>query len=303
LSRDLRSSVIMAAKRATGRPQHDAQSAIKLGTCIIRFDSPKVMGIVNNTPDSFSGDGLDGNVDLAVERGRAIFEEGGDIVDVGGESTRPGAEPVSLDLELARVVPVVERLSALRPGRVSVDTMKPRVADAALFAGASIVNDVSGLRNDEMIRVVAEHDSAVIIMHMLGEPRDMQTKPRYKDVVSDIKAYLSERVSTAEAGGVDPKKIMVDPGIGFGKTLEHNLEILANLREFKSLGKPLVIGVSRKAFIGKLTGRPADQRLAGSIAAAVLAVREGANIVRVHDVKETVDAIRTSNAVMSFALE
>ena len=293
----------MAAKKPARKRPPATTAVIKLGTCTVRFDSPKVMGIVNNTPDSFSGDGLGGNVDLAVERGRAMFSEGADIVDVGGESTRPGAEPVPLDLEVARVVPVVERLSSFRPGRVSIDTMKPRVADAALFAGASLVNDVSGLRNGDMIQVVAEHDSAVIIMHMLGEPRDMQTRPRYKDVVVDIKTYLADRIAAAEDGGVNTKKIMVDPGIGFGKTLEHNLEILARLGEFKSLGKPIVIGVSRKSFIGKLTGRPADQRLGGSVAAAVLAVRNGADIVRVHDVRETVDAMRTSGAIMSFALE
>lgn len=278
-------------------------AAIKLGTCTVRFDSPKVMGIVNNTPDSFSGDGLGGSVELAVQRGIAMFEDGADIVDVGGESTRPGAEPVSPDQEIARVIPVVERLSSHRHGRVSIDTMKPRVADAALFAGASLVNDVSGLRNEAMIKVVAEHDSAVIIMHMLGEPRDMQRMPKYKDVVGDISAYLAERVGAAEAGGVDPKKIMVDPGIGFGKTVEHNLEILARLREFRSLGKPLVIGVSRKSFIGRLTGRTPDRRLGGSVAAAVLAVRNGADVVRAHDVRETVDALRVSSAIAQFALD
>ncbi len=293
----------MAAKRATRRHQSPTKAAVKLGTCTVRFDTPKVMGIVNNTPDSFSGDGLGGSIDLAVERGRAMFSEGADIVDVGGESTRPGAEPVPLDIELARVVPVVEDLSSFRPGRVSIDTMKPRVADAALFAGASLVNDVSGLRDNQMIQVVAEHDSAVIIMHMLGEPRDMQIRPRYKDVVTDIMTYLTDRVAAAEGGGVGPRKIMVDPGIGFGKTLEHNLEILARLREFRALGKPIVIGVSRKSFIGKLTGRPAGQRLGGSVAAAVLAVRNGADVVRVHDVQETVDALRTSGAIASFSLE
>lgn len=274
-----------------------AVKTIKLGTCILRLDEPRVMGIVNNTPDSFSGDGIGGDVALAVERGMAMFSEGADIVDVGGESTRPGAEPVPADIETRRTVPVVERLGASRPGRVSIDTMKPEVAEAALFAGASMVNDVSGLRNDRMIQVVAEHDAAVIIMHMLDEPRTMQRRPRYRDVVEDISSYLSDRIEAAERGGVNARKIMVDPGIGFGKTLDHNLEILARLREFKALGKPLVLGASRKAFIGKLTGRPANDRLGGSIAAAVIAVMHGADIVRVHDVGETVSALRTARAI------
>jgi len=260
------------------------------------------MGIVNNTSDSFSGDGVGGDSDSAVKLGTRMFRDGADIVDVGGESTRPGAEPVPVEVEIGRVVPVVDRLSAYRPGRVSIDTMKPEVAEAALFAGATVVNDVSGLRSKRMIEVVAEHDAATIIMHMLGEPRTMQKNPRYRDVVGDISAFFSERIDAAERLGVSPRKIMVDPGIGFGKTLEHNLEILARLREFKKLGRPLVIGVSRKSFIGRVTGSPADERLGGSIAAAVLAVERGADIVRVHDVAETVSALRTAGAIMSTTL-
>jgi dihydropteroate synthase len=284
----------LAASKITRKPL-----SIKLGTCVLRFDGPKLMGIVNNTPDSFSGDGLGGDVELAVKRGLMMFESGASIVDVGGESTRPGAEPVGSDLEMTRTVPVVERLSKAYPGRVSIDSMKPAVVEGALYAGATIVNDVSGLRDSGMIEVVAEHDAAVIIMHMRGEPRTMQVKPRYKDVVGDILKFLGERVSAAEAAGVRPNKIMVDPGIGFGKTVEHNAEILARLREFKSLGKPVVIGVSRKSFLGKLTGRSVDQRLEESIAAAVLAVREGADIVRVHDVPETLRAIKVASAILS----
>lgn len=278
---------------------HAKTQSIKLGPCILKFDEPKVMGIVNNTPDSFSGDGVGGDIERAASRGLMMFESGASIVDVGGESTRPGASPVSVDLEMTRTIPVVERLSKIYPGRVSIDSMKPEVAEGALYAGATIVNDVSGLRNPKMIEVVAEHDAAVIIMHMLGEPRTMQAKPRYKDVVKDILEYLKDRVSAAEEAGVRPNKIMIDPGIGFGKTAEHNLEILGRLRELKALGKPIVIGVSRKAFIGKLTGQTADHRLEGSVAAAVLAVREGADIVRVHDVPETVQALRVSSAIMA----
>jgi dihydropteroate synthase len=220
-------------------------------------------------------------------------------VDVGGESTRPGAESVPASLEMGRTIGVVEALARARPGRVSIDTMKPEVAKSAFLAGATIVNDVSGLRNPDMIEVVAEHGASVVIMHMLGEPRTMQVRPRYKDVVRDITEYLGERVAAAEAGGVEPRRIMVDPGIGFGKTLEHNLEILARLGEFKTIGKPIVVGVSRKSFIGKITGAPAEERIGGSVAAAVVAARNGASIVRAHDVRETVDSLAVASEVWS----
>lgn len=281
------------------RPQSAARpEAIRLGTCLLRLNEPRIMGIVNNTPDSFSKDGLGGNTVKAIARGEAMFADGADIVDVGGESTRPGADPVPVDEELRRVIPVVEALSNRHPGRVSIDTMKPEVAEAALYAGASTVNDVSGLRNAKMIEVVAEHDAAVIIMHMRGEPRTMQVRPRYRDVMGEIKTYLVERVAAAEGAGVSPRKIMVDPGIGFGKTMDHNLEIIARLRELRGLGKPVVIGVSRKAFIGKITGRPVEDRLEGSIVAATLAVIHGAHILRVHDVGPTVGALKVARAVM-----
>lgn len=273
--------------------------SIRLGTCTIKLDFPKVMGIVNNTPDSFSGDGLDGNVDEAVTRGITMFQDGADIVDIGGESTRPGAKPVPEAVEMSRVIPVVEKLSRKYPGRVSIDTMKPRVAQSALLAGAAIVNDVSGLRDPEMIDIVAQHDAAVIIMHMKGEPRTMQIRPRYRDVVGEISEFLGESVSEAESAGIDPRKIMVDPGIGFGKTVEHNLQIISRLGELRRLGKPIVIGVSRKSFIGKITGLPADRRLGGSLAAALVAVKNGANIVRVHDVADTVNALRVFRALDS----
>jgi dihydropteroate synthase len=256
------------------------------------------MGIVNNTEDSFSGDGIGGDVKAAVRAGLSMFDMGADIVDVGGESTRPGAVSVPLDEELRRTIPVIEILCRVHPGRVSIDTMKPGVAEAALYAGVAIVNDVSGLRDPRMREVVAEHDAAVIIMHMRGDPRTMQVRPRYRDVVGDIMTYLEARIDEAEEAGINPRKIMVDPGIGFGKTIDHNLEILRRLREFKMLGKPIVIGVSRKSFIGKISGLPAMDRLPGSIAAAVLAVREGANIVRVHDVQETASALRVAHAIM-----
>jgi dihydropteroate synthase len=257
------------------------------------------MGIINNTPDSFSGDGVSGDLDLALKRARAMFEAGADLVDVGGESTRPGAEAVPEQVEIKRTIPIIESLAASYPNRISIDTMKPRVAERALYSGASVVNDVSGLRDKDMIDVVAEHGASVIIMHMKGDPRTMQLRPRYRDVVRDVMEFLDDRIAAAEGAGVDPGLIMVDPGIGFGKTLEHNLEILARLRELKALGKPIVIGVSRKSFIGKITGLPPEQRLEGSLAAAILAVREGADVVRVHDVPETVRALRVANSIWS----
>ncbi len=282
-------------KKNAPRPQR-----LMLGTCALKLGVPRIMGIVNNTPDSFSGDGFAGDIEGAIALGNSMFESGADVVDVGGESTRPGAKPVPRNIEISRTVPIIEALVRVHPGRVSVDTMKPEVAEAALFAGASVVNDVSGLRDHRMVETVAEHDAGVIIMHMQGDPRTMQVNPRYKDVVTEIKSFLNERIAAAEDGGVSSRRIMIDPGIGFGKTVDHNLEILARLREFKSLGKPLVIGVSRKGFIGKISGAQADQRLPGSIAVAVLAVKEGADVVRVHDVPETVQALKLEQAIQSF---
>jgi dihydropteroate synthase len=286
-------------RRPISKPSTQPQASIKLGTCILKLDQPRIMGIVNNTPDSFSGDGFGGDFEAAVRAGLSMFDCGADIVDVGGESTRPGAPPVRLDEELMRTTTVIEGLSKVHPGRVSIDTMKPEVAEAALYAGAAIVNDVSGLRNPRMREVVAEHDAAVVLMHMRGDPRTMQVKPRYRDVVGDIMTYLEARIDEAEEAGINPRKIMVDPGIGFGKTIDHNLEILRRLHELRTLGKPIVVGVSRKSFIGRISGMPGNERLSGSIAAAVLAVREGASIVRVHDVKETAIALRVAHAIMT----
>jgi dihydropteroate synthase len=249
------------------------------------------MGIVNVTPDSFSGDGVHLDEEAAVRKGNSMFEAGAEFVDIGGESTRPYAEPVPEEEELSRVVGVVSRLSASYPGKISIDTMKPTVADAALRAGATIVNDVSGLRNSEMRAVVAERGASVVIMHMLGEPRTMQDSPVYDDVVVDVVVYLQKMIDTAENDGIDPRRILVDPGIGFGKTVEHNIEILSRLGEMKSLGKPIVVGASRKSFIGSITGKPVEDRLGGSIAAAVVAAFNGADIVRAHDVPETIQAL------------
>jgi dihydropteroate synthase len=284
---------ILPKDRAIG---HGA-SSLKIGNRRLSLKTARVMGILNVTPDSFSGDGLNENVRMAVAQGKKMFAERADIVDIGGESTRPGAREIPEELELKRTIPVIKTLSRLHPGRISIDTCKPAVAEEAIRAGASIVNDVTGLRNPKMTLVVADHGASVVIMHMKGEPKTMQNRPRYRDVVEEIIGFMEQRISEAERIGIDSRAIMVDPGIGFGKTMNHNLEIIARLREFRVLGKPIVIGVSRKSFIGKITGRPVDQRLEGSIAAAVLAVNHGADIVRVHDVPETVRALEVNEAI------
>jgi dihydropteroate synthase len=259
------------------------------------------MGVVNVTPDSFSDGGRFLERDAAVAHGLALAREGAALVDVGGESTRPGALPVSGEEELARVVPVIDGLLAAGvEAAVSIDTSKAVVAARALAAGASFVNDVTALRGDpEMASVVAESGTDCCLMHMRGEPRTMQKNPRYEDVVSEVKAFLEQRVSFAVAQGIAEKRIVLDPGIGFGKTAEHNLELLRRLDELLELGRPLVVGTSRKSFIGKLTGRPVDQRLAGTIATNLLAFMHGARIFRVHEVAPVLDALNVAAATVS----
>jgi dihydropteroate synthase len=256
------------------------------------------MGVVNVTPDSFSDGGLYLDVDAAVEHGEELLREGAAVVDVGGESTRPGAEPVSLDEELRRVVPVVERLA---PATVSIDTRKAAVAEAALQAGAGVVNDVSAFRNDPaMAGVVAAAGAACCLMHMLGDdPRTMQDDPVYDDVVSDVKAFLEERLAFAVSEGVSEERVWLDPGIGFGKTIDHNLELLRRLDEIVAIGRPVVVGTSRKSFLGKLTGRDARERVAGTIATNVMALERGASIFRVHDVAANVEALTVATATLS----
>lgn len=269
-------------------------SVLRVGSRIIRFGPPMVMGVINATTDSFSGDGLSGGTRRAVKRGLDMFAAGAEFVDIGGESTRPGADTVPTDEEIRRTTEIVRRLAERYPGRVSIDTMKAEVAGEALEAGASVVNDVNGLRGHGMAEVIAEHDASVIIMHMQGTPKTMQKSPKYEDVVADISAFLEDRIAVAEKAGIRADRIMVDPGIGFGKNLNHNLEILTRLRELRSLGKAIAIGVSRKSFIGKITDRPVDDRLGGSLAAAVLAAANGANVIRVHDVPETAQALQVA---------
>jgi dihydropteroate synthase len=270
---------------------------------VIRFGSrPLIMGILNVTPDSFSDGGRFVTPEAAIEHGLAMARDGADIIDVGGESTRPGAAPTPPEEELARVVPVIEGLCRAWRGTeaplIAVDTRKAVVADRALAAGAAIVNDVSALTADDgMADVVRRYQAGVVLMHMRGEPATMQQEPCYEDVVREVAAYLDRRVADLCARGIDRETLALDPGIGFGKTLEHNLQVLARLDAFVRLGRPVVVGLSRKSFLGKLTGRETGERLAGSLAGLVFAVMRGARIVRVHDVRESVDAARVVAAL------
>ncbi len=258
------------------------------------------MGVVNVTPDSFSDGGLFLDPEAAIEHGLRLAEQGAGILDVGGESTRPGAEPVAERDELARVLGVVESLSA-QGHSVSIDTTKLEVARAALAAGATVVNDVSAFRfSPGMAELVAAEGVDCCLMHMLGEPRTMQADPRYGDVVSDVKAFLEERLAFATAEGVPEERVWLDPGIGFGKTVEHNLELLRRLDEIVAIGRPVVIGTSRKSFLGKLTGgRPEGERLPATIATNVLALERGASVFRVHDVAPVADALRVAAATVA----
>ena len=263
---------------------------------------PTIMGVINVTPDSFSDGGQFVEAGAAVAHGRRLAGEGAAILDVGGESTRPGADPVSEGEELARVVPVIEELASPGAGyEISVDTAKTAVAEAALDAGASIVNDVTAFRQaPELAGLVAERGANCCLMHMLGEPRTMQQDPRYDDVVSEVKAFLEERLAFAVAEGVDEERVWLDPGIGFGKTVEHNLELLRRLDEIVAIGRPVVVGASRKSFLGRLAGgRDERERLPGTIAANVLALERGATVFRVHDVAQNADALRVAAATVS----
>ena len=260
---------------------------------------PAVMGILNVTPDSFSDGGRFTGLEQAVAQGHRLAVEGAAILDVGGESTRPGAEPVDTREELRRVIPVVEALAAALPHvLLSIDTMKAEVAREALRAGAHIVNDVSALTHDpDMLGVAAESGAGVILMHMRGAPRTMQADPVYDDVVAETATWLEARIAAARDGGIAMAALAVDPGIGFGKTLAHNLAIMGNLHAYTRLERPLVVGASRKSFLGRLTGRETADRLAGSLAAAACAVMQGAHILRVHDAGATADACHVAAAI------
>ena len=262
------------------------------------LDRPRVVGILNVTPDSFSDGGRHATVEAAVAHGLRLIEEGADMLDIGGESTRPGAEEVALEEELRRVIPVIEQLAARTTRPLAIDTSKPQVMRAAVAAGAGMINDVYGLRRDGALDAVAELGVPVCLMHMLGEPRVMQEAPHYADVVGEVHRFLADRLFACELAGIDKRKVMVDPGFGFGKTLEHNLALLRALQTFADLGSGVYVGLSRKSMIGALTGRTDPTgRAAGSAAAALIAVQRGARMVRVHDVTVTVDALAVWEAV------
>ncbi len=245
-----------------------------------------VMGVLNVTPDSFSEGGRYLKFDSAIAHAKRMVQEGADIIDIGGESSRPGALPVSADDELARVLPVVEWLVSETPVPISIDTYKAHVARRVLQAGAHIVNDISALRGDsDMARVVSETHAGLVLMHMKGNPQTMQQSPTYQNVISEIRFFFQERIGEAGKKGIHPEQILIDPGIGFGKTTEHNLEILRRLRDFQSLNKPILIGVSRKSFIGKILNLPVNDRMEGTTATVAWAIAHGADVVRVHDVK------------------
>lgn len=262
------------------------------------LDRVRIMGVLNVTPDSFSDGGHFLEPEKAVARAEAMVEEGADLVDVGGESTRPYSERVSAEEEWKRLEPVLEGLVDRLGVPVSVDTSKPEIAARALDLGADMVNDVLGLRDEAMVRVVAKYDVPAVVMHMLGTPETMQESPTYDDVVAEVLRWLRERLRAAVEGGVDEEKLIVDPGIGFGKAPEHNLALLRNLGSLRSLGRPILVGTSRKSFVSHATGVQPEERLEGSLAAGVLAVAQGARILRVHDVAQTVPAVRLAEAIL-----
>ena len=265
---------------------------------ILKLDRPRICGILNLTDDSFSGDGLRGDVDAAVAQGVAMVEQGADLLDVGAESTRPGAQPVSAAAEIARVVPVVEALVQRVDVPISIDTSKPEVMRAAVAAGAGLINDVYALRREGALDAAAELKVTVCLMHMQGEPGTMQDDPHYDDVVAEVHRFLAERIFACEMAGIEKRRVLVDPGFGFGKTLEHNLALLRALERFRGLAAGVFAGVSRKAMIGSLTGRAKGaSRATGSAAAAMIAVQRGALVVRVHDVAATHDALAVWHAV------
>jgi len=269
----------------------------------LAVDAPVVMGVLNVTPDSFSDGGLHASADDAVAHGRRMAEEGAAIIDVGGESTRPGAPAIDTEEELARVIPVIEALARAVAVPISVDTSKPAVMRAAAAAGARIINDVRALRAPGALEAAAATRAAVCLMHMQGEPGDMQADPRYEDVVTEVQGFLAARVEACVAAGIPRERLCIDPGIGFGKRAEHNLALLRNLGVLTRGGRPVLIGVSRKALIGIITGRATGDRLAGSVALAALCAERGVAIVRAHDVAATVDAVKTGAALRSAALQ
>jgi len=269
---------------------------LELGS--LHVPAPAVMGILNVTPDSFSDGGRYDTLDVAVRHAESMAEEGAAIIDIGGESTRPGSVGVSEQEELDRVIPVIEAVRSVTSTPISIDTSKARVMREAVAAGAAMINDVCALRDDGALAAAADLAVPVCLMHMLGEPRTMQTAPRYEDVVAEVREFLEERVRACLDAGIDERLLVLDPGFGFGKTREHNVELLANLRQLRVRGRPILVGVSRKKTLGDLTQRPVGQRMPASVAGAVIAVLNGADIIRAHDVAATVDALKVAQAVI-----
>ena len=276
----------------------DTSPQLDCGGRVLRLDRPRVMGIVNVTPDSFSDGGAHDSTEAAVAHGLQLVAEGADLLDIGGESTRPGAAPVALEEELRRVVPVIEQLARQTRVPISIDTFKPEVMRAAVAAGAGMINDIHALRQDGALAAAAGLGVPVVLMHMQGEPGSMQDTPHYDDVVAEVHRFLVDRMFSAEMAGIAKKNLVIDLGFGFGKTTEHNMILLARSARFLELGVPMLAGLSRKRSIGELTGREAPrERVAGSVAAHLVAAQRGATILRVHDVAATVDALRVWAAV------
>jgi len=271
---------------------------LRLGSRTLNLDRPQVMGVLNITPDSFSDGGKFFDYDAAIRQAEIMQEAGAAIIDVGGESTKPGADGVSEGEELDRIMPVIAAIAGSSDVAISIDTSKPAVMLAAVQAGASMINDIYALRQEGAMEAASRLDAAVCLVHMLGEPGTMQDKPSYQDIPGDILEFLSRRLAACRSAGIKADRIVIDPGFGFGKTHEHNVCLLASLRQFQTLEAPLLVGLSRKHTLGHLTGKGVEDRLSSGIAAAVLAVERGANIVRTHDVEATVDALKIAHAVM-----
>jgi len=291
----------LAEEMAEALNNYDATpKAIKIGKRMFGFGKRTyIMGVLNITPDSFSDGGKHLKLEQAVEQAKRLWEEGADIIDVGGESTRPGARPISVQEEKKRVLPVIERLTRDNKYLISIDTTKAEVAEAALSSGAQMVNDISGLHFDpRLAKIVAKFKVPLCIMHIKGKPRKMQENPVYSDLMSEIINYLAEGLEIAKKNGILPEKIMIDPGIGFGKTLDHNLEILRHLQTLKGLGRPIMIGTSRKSFIGKTLGLPVEERGAGTAASVAIAIMNGADFIRVHDVRQMARVAKMTDAII-----
>lgn len=273
------------------------QHKFQCGKYQLILNRPHVMGIVNVTPDSFSDGGQFASTDLAVEHALQLILEGADVLDIGGESTRPGATPVSLEEELSRVIPVIEALTKVATVPISIDTYKPEVMRQAIVAGADIVNDVRALQETGALEVVAKSNVGVCLMHMQGTPQTMQIEPHYNDVVEEVKQFLIERLNATTHAGISKERVLLDPGFGFGKRTLHNIALIQNLEKLAEIGQPLLVGLSRKSVLGAIAGSDAEQRLYAGLAANVISVMKGAKIVRVHDVKATVDALKIVTAI------